>query len=477
MKKSLSRAIAIAAVCTTGFAGALATTTTAEAGQSKAAKASESKVTKTDFAYEGDVFGAKVLVDGIELRTLKQSYAQQRCTTLAGKEIVEQGLVSLPENDLLQASLVKSTTETFRRVEAGKVVHGVTGNAKVGDILVNLTDEGTPAVDELPTLSLTGLTSTAEVWHDGKAFQHRESFTAPTLKLGNLPEQIPAELQALIDELGGLVGELTQPVIDLISELGTITIPELGTIGVFGKKVGRASATDAVSETSTLLVQIDKIPGITENKTSLELGRARVRMAKPVPAGVFRSTATGIRMNILKGALELGTLGQRSVPCEGTNGKMVTQKIASANIAAGLGLVQLTGVEYGIMGLQKKNGFAKSKIVSNLGSLEVPSVGLVVEGIQSALTLVKPAGTKKVQKTVETSVARITLNGEELALPTRPGQEIDLGDGNILRYRVLTKSNFRGAELNAVQLVLPGFGLPEGAEVALGWAAGSIYTR
>ena len=90
-----------------------------------------------------------------------------------------------------------------------------------------------------------------------------------------------------------------------------------------------------------------------------------------------------------------------------------------------------------------------------IGSLEVPSIGLVIDGIFSKVSLVKPQDTTKVQRKIRTGIARITLNGEEIALPTKPGQVVELGDQGFLKYRVVDRNNWTGTEVRAFQLTLP----------------------
>ena len=110
---------------------------------------------------------------------------------------------------------------------------------------------------------------------------------------------------------------------------------------------------------------------------------------------------------------------------------------------------------------------------TTIGSLSVPSLNLVIDGITSRVDLRKPAGTTKVERTVRTGIAKITLNGEEIAVPTKAGQVVDLGDGNFLKYRVLSRNNWTGVETRALTLTLPGL-IPGGSVLDLAWAGGHI---
>ncbi|GCD88311.1 hypothetical protein [Nocardioides sp. LS1] len=464
MKKSLSRAIAVTAVCAAGVSGALVTNPAADAARGHSA--THAKPVPTNFGYKGDVYGAKVLVDGVELRTLKDAYAQQRCTSYAGREVVKNSTVSVPGNDYVHVSALSSSTETYRDAAAG--LNGVKGISTVGDVVLGATDGSTPK------LSLQGLRSISNAFYDAKTgtFGHQETFTAPELTITNLPDGIPPELQDLLDTLTQTGGQVTGAVIDVLQQAtgGVIEIPGLGSIGLAGVKSGSATSDHAISETYALRLMTD----LTGHPTVLELGRARTRIARPVPGGVFRSTAMGLDM-FSGNALHMGNLGQRSIPCEGTGGKVKKQHLADASVLGGL--ATLTGIDYAFMGKQLSDGSARGMVSSKLGKITLDSIGLEIDGIASTVHMYKPAGTNRVRKSIDTSIAKILVNGEEVAVP-KPGETIELGDGtgNFLQYRVV-KNNFYGSEVHAVVLTLSDSFTPGGSIMDLGWAAGKIFPR
>ncbi|MGZ4445259.1 MAG: hypothetical protein ACXVWZ_03750 [Nocardioides sp.] len=462
MKRSLTRVVAVGAVCAAALAGT--TTVGASAAPQHRAASGLSK-----FAYKGNVFGAKVLVDGVELRNLKDAYAAQPCTrdaTRAPKHAYS--TLSVPDNDLVHASGLTSYTQTYQN--AAKGLHGIRGVATVGDLALGATDGSTPQ------LSLKGFQSIANAYYDatangGKgAFRHQETFTAPTLAITNLPDSIPPELQDLLDTLTQTGGQITGQVVSVIQQAtgGIIDIPGLGSIGILGTSVGAARANSAYSQTYALRLEVDA----TGHPTVLELGHAATRIARPVPAGVFRSTAMGLDM-FTDSALHLGNLGQRSIPCEGTHGKTVRQHLADASVLGGA--VSLQGIDYAFMGKQLSNGAGRGFVTSNLDKLTVDSIGLEIDGIKSTVRMYKPAGTTRVQKQVVTSIGKIMMNGQPVTLPTQRNQSVDLGNGNVLTYKVV-HPDYYGAEVHAVELTIPSLGT-QGSILNLGWAAGKIFAR
>jgi hypothetical protein len=453
---SLKRAIATLTVCAAGLAGALVTTTSADAGNASRAD----RLVKTNLGYKATVYGTKVIIDGIELRNAKEAFAQQRCTRYAGRDVLRNSTLSLPDNELVKVSAASSHTETYVR----DGLHGVRGVSTIADLALGGEFQGV----QTPTVSLKGLTSVADSFRkaDG-SFGHQETFTFQGLRIENLPEQIPQELQDLLDILGSATGDLVTQVLDLLSSVtgNTIEIPGLGSIGLAGVKSGYAGPHSAASQTYALRLLVNA----TGHDTVITLGRARTAISEPVPAGVFHSRAMGLEMFGGNDLLRLGGLQEQSIGCSGTNGEVQTHKIADARVLGGL--VNLTGIQYALMGDQNRNGSARGFVSSKIGSLDIPSLGLVIDGIASKVTMRKPQGTTKVKRDISTSLARIMLNGEEVTLP-RPGQTLDLGDGNTLEYRVV-KQNWTGAEVKALRLTLPGL-IPGGSILELGWAGGHI---
>jgi hypothetical protein len=453
---SLRRALATATVCAAGLAGAL--TAVPPAGASERPHRADRPV-MTDLGYKATVFGTKLLVDGVEVRNLKDAFAQQRCTRYAGRESHASSTISLPDNPLVHIAAATSSTRTY--LHDG--LNGVRGVSSIGDLELGGEFQGV----QTPTLSLEGLTSVADSFRraDG-TFGHEEAFSFEGLTIGNLPEQIPAELQELLDILGSQTADVAHQVIALLSDTvgNTIEIPGLGSIGLGGVKSGYATKNSAASQSYALRLLVDA----TGHDTVITLGRARTAISQPVPAGVFHSRAMGLEMLAGTELLSLGGLQEQSLSCRGSNGKVEHHEIADVDVLGGL--VSMTDVDYALMGDQHRDGSARGFVSSTIGSLEVPSIGLVIEGITSKVGLRKPANTTKVKRAITTGIGKITLNGEEIALPD-PGQTIELGDQGFLKYRVV-KSNWTGAEVRAFRLTLPE--LLGGSILDVGWAGAHV---
>lgn len=461
MNRSITKAIASVAVCGAGLAGSLVLVPPATSAAPDAPRAERPSSKISDLGYKATVYGTKVLIDGVEVRNLKDAFAQQRCTRRVGLEEVASSVLAIPDNPLIRGGLTKSYTQTYK----SDGVEGVRGISTIADLELG----GEVGGQQTPTLKLVGLKSTADAFRkaDG-TFGHAEDFTFEGLTIGNLPDTpITPQLQQLLDILGSTAGDVVNQVIDLLSSVvgNTIEIPGLGSIGLAGVKSGYATKTGAASQSYALRLLINA----TGNDTVLTLGRARSAVSSPVPAGVFQSRAMGLEMFGGNDLLRLGGLQEQSIGCSGTNGKTHVHKVGDVRVLGGL--VNLTGLEYALRGDQKAKGSASGLVSSKIGALEIPSLGLVIDGITSKVSLFKPKHTTKVKRTIDTSLARITLNGQEIDLPD-PGEVIDLGGNNLLRYRVV-KQNWTGAEVKALVLTLPDL-IPGGSILELGWAGAHI---
>lgn len=455
MNTSFRRAVAAASVCAAGLAGALISIPAADAG---ATPQRADRPVKTQVGYKAAAIGTKLLVDGVEVRTAKTAFAQQKCTRYAGREVIRGTDLTSLGIPLVAGGLTTSRTETYRT----SGVHGSRAISTIADLELGGEFQG----QQTSTLKLSGLTSTADSFRraDG-TFGHAESFRFEGLSIGNLPDQVPAELQELLDLLGSTTGDVVNQVLELLSTVtgNEIEIPGLGSIGLAGVKKGGAGDHSAWSTSFALRLTVTA----TGHPTEITLGRARSEVSEPVPAGVFHSSTMGLILLGGNDALQLGGLEEKSIGCSGTGGKVRTHTLDTVRVLGGL--VNLTGVEYALMGDQSARGAARGFVSTTIGSLEVPSIGLVIDGIRSKVTARKAAETVNVKRRVDTAIARITLDGQELELPTFAGQKVDLGEHGFLEYRVLGRNNHKGVEVRALTLTLPDL-IPGGSILDLGWA-------
>jgi hypothetical protein len=470
VNRNLRKAIAVSAVCAVALTGGVAShaSAVAEPGH-RAAKAGGI----TQFGYKANVFGTKVVVNGVELRNLKDALAVQKCTrqlrgeTVKGSALGTDGLLPIG-NDLIRISPSTSKTLTYREGDR----YGVRGTNVIADIRLGGTVDvlGTPV--STPVLKIEGLRSVADSWNDTAAnggtgrFGHAESFGFGDISL-EIPEgdAIPAEVQDLLDIIQDNlpVNQTVDQVIDLLETVGTIEIPGLGTLAL-GHTTGRATEHYAEANAYALKVQVDNPQD--GSKTVLQLGRAASKITDGVESGVFRSTMSALDLQI-GDLVQFAGVSPQNIPCSGTSGKVRSHDVGAASV---LGLVTLSGVKYSWMGKQQPQGKAKGWVQSEIGRVEIPTAQIVVDGLLSRVDMKSKGLNQKVQRKVTTSLGTVSIAGTPVSLA--PGQSYAFEGGN-LRYQIVQNDDFYGTEVRALRITL----FEENVVLTLGQSAGRIFFR
>jgi hypothetical protein len=461
VKKSLTRSVAVTAACAAGLAGALTCAPSAVAETEAPAARKQAATNLTDYGFNATVAGTKILVNGVELRSAKDAFAQQPCTRKVGLVDVAPSLLSVPiENDLIDLSASTSRTETYQR-------DGRTGVSGINTLAHIALGGELPGGIKTPTLNIDGLVSRADsfVVDATSKFGHEESFTFDGISIGGIDEsliaQVPglAELLHIVNDLVAPVNEVVDQLVQLLASItgGTIQIPGLGSISL-GSAYGKATDRFAYADASALRLLVNPT-GEKGKDTLLELGRAHTRISKGVTSGVFNSQAIGLEFLAANDALRMGGINQVSLPCEGTNGRVVTRDIPSVSIGLPplASVLTLTGVQYRTMGKQLPKGRMRGFVESNLGKLELPVLGLTLEGLQSRVDVVRRPG-KPAKRTVSGSVAKITVGSQTWTGPDlRMGQEIQFA-GGVITIGKRVKKNYHGAGARMIDISLVDLG-------------------
>jgi len=467
---TLRKAVAVSAVCAAALAGGVASNATAVAGTSHGA-AKAGGITK--FGYKANVFGTKVVVNGVELRNLKDALAVQKCTRqLRGETVkgsaLQTGDVLPIANDLIRISPSTSRTLTYRQGDR----FGVRGTNVIADIKLGGTIDvlGTPV--QTPVLKIVGLESVADSWNDSTAnagkgrFGHAESFGFGGISL-QIPEDgpIPPEVQDLLNIITQSlpVNQVVNQVIDLLETVGTIEIPGLGTVSL-GHTTGKATGHYAEANAYALKIQVNN--PADGSRTVLQLGRATSKITDGVESGVFRSTMSALDLR-LGDLVQFAGVSPQNIPCDGTNGVVKSQKVGTASVP---GIVNLTGVKYSWMGKQQPLGKAKGWVQSEIGTISIPAAQIEIAGLTSRVDMRSKGLNQKVQRKVSTAIGSITVAGAPIKLA--PGQSYPF-DGGVLRYQVVQNDDFYGTEVRALQVTL----FEQNVVLTLAQSAGRIFFK
>ena len=131
-------------------------------------------------------------------------------------------------------------------------------------------------------------------------------------------------------------------------------------------------------------------------------------------------------------------------------------------------VLNASDITYSYKGAQLKRRLAKGSNASSIGSLTIPSLDLNIEGIKSkVITRSRRNGDPK--SVVRFSVAKITYQGSEIAIPT-PGKPVTIDGLGILESR-LVDNNRWGKRVTALRVTLTDYS----AVLDLGISASQVF--
>lgn len=459
MNKTARRTVA-ASTLVAALAATMAATPSAVADQSARQSGQLS-----NFGYKGTAVGAKLYVNNVQLISARDAEAPLRCTRKIGRQSEATSVLSAPENSLISLAGSTSRTVTYR----DGTRYGVRAINTLGDIEIGGTLPGQE--DSTPIVTLKGLQTVADAFHTPAGYRHEESFKAPelTIDISILEENgvpIPPELTDLIDTLEDTGNQLGGQVIDLLEQVGApIEIPELGSIGV-GRLKGVKDRHHAESDA----VALEFVITATGETQKLQLGHARSRIGGPTPGGVFRSTAMPMDVRALDGQVHFGHVRPRTIPCEGTRGKVRTRSLDSASIVLPEGMVMgVSDIKYVTKGAQHSDGRANGFEASEIASFAIPALDLTISGISARVDIQGTDSGRQVKASPSTGVAEILYEGESLKIP-RPGKLINVEGLGVIE-RAVVEGNRWGKKVTALRVTLTDYGVV----IDLGNAASHIF--
>lgn len=462
MKISIRRAVAATAVGALAASGAASVaTTTATAAAQQAAT-----TVLTPYGYNTVAAGARVVVQGVDVRAARLAQVDQHCTRTAGLEKAAQLVPTTPVSDYIDVKGISSTSKTYKVAIPGGFKYGAIATNKIGDVQIG-SIPGTDAVEGLGLIKFSGITATADSFHTPKGFASKADLDAVDIAI-TLPDSlkdIPVPVQDLLDAVNQTVNPVIDEVVQVLSEnSGLINIPGFGSVAL-GSKVTRKGEHFASADARGLVV---KFTG-DGSKSLVYLGEAHSRIGGLAPKRVFRSNIQAMDLKVLDGALHLSRVAATNLPCEGTFGVTRHKTLDIAGVVAPV-VVDITGIDNSYSGTQnrfKAAGWAQSKI----GQVNIPLAELTLKNIVTRITVSK-VGDKRVVKNVQTSLGALIIGGKSVKVPA-PGTVLNLPNGiGTLETGVVRIGKF-GAKAQAVRVTL----FEENVEIMFGWVDNHIWNN
>lgn len=350
-------------------AGLVATIPADAAGQAGSAKAHK---TPTDFALRTSGYGTRVKGGQVPAQSGTTAYDVIGCTNTAGiTRENHQASTALPG-----LGTVSGVTTHVWTTKKGDVVSSWSRH-KVASVVLSDSPMG--------TLKINAVQTTARAFHDAKGFHSDAdteigglSFVPPTGPAMTLPLPAPGK---------------------------PVDIPGFGTV-TLGHSVQHKNAHSARVFANGLKVDL------TASGSEVHIAHAQAEIFDGIVHGIFHGSAAGLSGNLGGGVADLGRNPLSLMPCQGTDGKVLTKSLASAQGSTQLALTGLHNEQKAKQNDAKSWGFERSTVASlNLGGGQ-----LEVTGIVGQANVTRGGG--KITRSIDgTQVGTVTANGQAQTFP------------------------------------------------------------
>ncbi len=410
-------------ILTAGVSLSVAATGLMLASPSQATTAAAARgTTSTHYALQASGYSTRVIGGNVPVNSDRTAFQVIGCTNKAGlSKGNAQANLNLGEPlGGLHVSAAKTrvwTTQkngvvsSYANNHIAEVTLGNAGPGGVGDVV------------------LRGINSRSRTWHDGSGFHARTKATLARLTGGGVPATVPAS------------GSI---------DLGLVTL----TLGNLRKSQDRQGAS----------AQLDAIKlAVNLTNTKVYLAHSRSKISSGVRSGLFHGSAYAAKAQALANTAAVGRTPFIVMPCQGTNGVLKRQHVAS---------VTTLGSIRGLTATQKSDQTRKSAYGHETGRVARVSLAkgtrtLNISGIVAKANVHYSRANGITKDTKGSHVLRIRLNGKPLHLNARGNLTIK----NLVSLQTnIVKRTKRTIQITELRLTLLGNGANAGATVDLGYA-------
>lgn len=269
-------------------------------------------------------------------------------------------------------------------------------------------------------VAINGIRSASRAWHDAKGF-HASWET----------------------EIGSIVYTPVDgaPDVKVIPNPGrTLEIPNLARI-----KLGshHRRTTEAGSRASVSALKVEVIP----SGTTARVAHTRAKISTGIKSGLFRGNSNATRLAALDGNLTSGPNPFLPMPCQGTDGEVVSNDLAELNLGGQIVVGGLNTEQRAEQTRRKAWGYEKSSVAElNLGDGQ-----LVITGVVARANVTRRGGTVN-RDAVGTTVGSITSDGNPHEIPD-PGTPLTIDGVAQIQTRLVEKWR-TGIKVTSVRITL-----------------------
>lgn len=408
----------------------------------------------TDYGFSGRAYGSLAKASPLAVGSAPSAPSYLACTRRAGK--YRDNYVAAAGDDsrsVLRVSRADNTTKSFRtRSRVGTKSVSKVAKAVLGDPDgIHLTIEGIRTIGTAYAHRGNGrLAATADA-----TANRIQSNTGTPLDL--VLNDADAGLDTLLDAITDAGGQLV--------------IPGLGELRS-GENVARVRKNMAIARVAAIKARLYGEDGMPDGGDDVRavLARSRAVIYEDVRSGVFSGRAVPLESQLLGGAVNVGRVVDKPMPCPGTRGKVKELFMGSPDLGDA-DLVRVSALRGRVFGEQRAEsarGWTESTVASvNLGDGEVR-----LSGITGRVNVTTDRKGDIVRRDFRGStIGRLVIGGERRPAP-RPGDVVKVPGLATLRF-FLRDKRARGASVTAVRItLLPG--TPEKSVIDLGHARAFI---
>ena len=367
---------------------------------------SAKKSDRTAFAYKSAAYGSRVRGGSVPAASGTNSYQAIGCTNAVGVDKTNDvASVEIPGLGTAKGVTTRNWTERRNGVHSSYSMHDI-AKVVIGE-------------SSFGELAIKGLSSYSRAYHDAKGFHATTKTEVASIVFtpsGGSPQvlAIPTPGQPLV-----IPGVLE---IRLGSEKRLVNA-----------NLARASAD---------VLDVRLVP----TDTRVRVAHTGANIARGVKRGLFAGFAAATQVSALNNLIRSGPQPSTRMPCQGTQGKVRAEGVASVDLAP---LLEVGAASTRQMGKQRP-GKANGYELARVASVDLGAGQLVITGIQGKANVVRTREGLKAD-TKGTTVLSATVNGTEYSFPELDGLSIpglvEIETGVVKKFK-------SGIEVIAVRLTL-----------------------
>jgi hypothetical protein len=450
-KSSFTRAATVAVSTALAMGGAVALAPSANAAY-----------TETNYGFQSTAYGTRLQAPVAQIGVPRTAFSFVSCTRLAGvnkpNSLEEELLGSDVTNAIpVKVNTIKTSSRSFRDLK-NNIAAASQGSTTIGAVRLG-GDQG------LPEVTLDGLRTVSTAWADKAGKLHAKNDVSALdigIDLGGYVPETGTPLDQLLDIVTGTVDDVLDQVVALLQQTGRITIPGLGELSLTGFDRHGVNKAKTTAYASSFILRFDLFgldgdKNTLEDNTTVSLGRSWARLTKGVKSGVMSGDGVGSRISASNplGIGNIGDIGWKQLPCEGTAGKVLTRTAKALQVGQ-QNKATLSGIGGSSYGEQLRRGKAVTWTRGTVGKLQVGA--LTVEGLVGRTNVRQGSNGAVSTNFAGSRIGRIKLGDKVLAqgITPRTAKSVKLPqiDG-ILEIKLFARDKWRrGGNISALKIVL-----------------------